>query len=550
MDQTVMIVEEDTPEKRKSPDAQDEESPNKKHKVEEVLDSPKLTKKELNRIEKQRQRELEKIEKEKQKEADRLEKEKQKELERQEKERKKEEDRLEREKRKEEEKKAKELERELKRKKLVEEKLEREKKKEEEKEKKQAEREKLKLEKKRKLEEEKERKEASKKKAEEEKQRSQMKISSFFQVGPKKEATSSPTKTKSDDNVSEYDKEFLPFFVQKNVLMPPSGQLTAVELQQSKEKFDQLLSQNQEAPILPIEITNQSSQLKPYSSVTPIEIVTALNLSNTTESQIYEMLQQIPPLKYISFYENSKPPYIGTWCSEKHQKIKIPVSNPIDTSLTGLDYEYDSDLEWDKEDDEGEDLENDEDEEDDEMMNEDDDIDDFVENNQEGTVSRKFHSLVIVNKWNDGTNNEFFDQFTTSLCAEVTIPLNPSTEPAKELELRSETTTLVPQASAIPTNVLTPQKKTIKDAKVIAGLIEFVEKNQDFTIGTLVELSKKEFKDFTKALLKNTIQDIAVYNKKNSIWDIKSEVKEKYQAHIDQSTNESSGQEANDPIQV
>lgn len=41
-----------------------------------------------------------------------------------------------------------------------------------------------------------------------------------------------------------------------------------------------------------------------------------------------------------------------------------------------------------------------------------------------------------------------------------------------------------------------------------------MENNNDFTIGTLVELSKKEFKDFTKALIKNTIQEIAVYDKK------------------------------------
>lgn len=77
-------------------------------------------------------------------------------------------------------------------------------------------------------------------------------------------------------------------------------------------------------------------------------------------------------------------------------------------------------------------------------------------------------------------------------------------------------------------NILIAQKKTIKDSLVLADLIKFVENNNDFTIGTLVELSKKEFKDFTKALIKNTIQEIAVYDKKSSKWEIKAEMKEKY----------------------
>ncbi|KAK6203444.1 chromatin assembly complex, subunit p90 [Scheffersomyces amazonensis] len=524
----------------------------------------KPTKKELQKIENQKKRELEKLERDKKKEEERLAKEESKRL--------REEERL---------KKLaeKEAEKEQKRKKLEEEKLQREKKKEEERLQKQAEKdekERLRREKKQKEEEEKLLKEAEKKKLEEEKrkqeelkERSQAKISNFFKVSSKPSQAASPTKSASTSTfgndqssqttqkVSDYESDFLPFFIQKNVILADNGQLSKEDLKSQVEEFDNELKNS-----CPSEKSDLKSYFASFSShnsipqsttITPDDIVNELNSSTSSESIIYELIQKLPPIKYIHFYENSKPPYVGTWCSSKHQSILIPVSNPIDTQLTGFDYEYDSDLEWNDKDDEeeGEDLDEDE-EEDDELMNaEDDDMNDFVEDNYQDSLNskKKFHSLIIINKWNDGTNDDVFSKLiTVPLVTEVTIePIDPNkdywsiTQTSETIKCVTDTVKDSGSSAASASsssagtgqdtsspNILIPQKKTIQDTTILSELIVFIEKNNDFSIQTLVELSKKQFKDFTKALLKNTIQDIAVYNKKTSNWDVKPEVKARY----------------------
>lgn len=465
-----------------------------------------------------------------------------------------------------------EKEKEEKKKRQEEEKLERERKKEAEriqKEKEKQEKERIRLEKKKKIEEEKKAKELEKqrleeekRKAEEAKERSQMKISSFFQVGQRVKSNKSTLSNKSsntDDKTvvkSAYEKEFLPFFVQKNVALANTSKN---DISQSKNDLDNLLSGKGAS-------SKQSfkefllSFVKPSrgntTTITPEEIINALNSSTTTEQQVYLMIGSLPPIKYISFYENSKPPYVGTWCSLAHQKIQNDIiNNPLNTDLSGLDYEYDSDLEWNKEDEEGEDLGNDDDDEEEEEESstiEDDDDVEFVENDsQNGTKRKKFISLTVVNKWNDDENKEFFDSYTTVKLVDIPDPIDPfcnywGIQPAPQQQSTSTTgvSSTINESNSVKTsattvtgtisspNILIAQKKTIKDADVLSNLIKFIEKNDEFTISTLVELSKKEFKDFTKALIKNTIQDIAIYNKKQSKWEIKQEMKEKYLVNV------------------
>lgn len=186
----------------------------------------------------------------------------------------------------------------------------------------------------------------------------------------------------------------------------------------------------------------------------------------------------------------------------------------------------------------GEDLGNDDDDEEEEEESstiEDDDDVEFVENDsQNGTKRKKFISLTVVNKWNDDENKEFFDSYTTVKLVDIPDPIDPfcnywGIQPAPQQQSTSTTgvSSTINESNSVKTsattvtgtisspNILIAQKKTIKDADVLSNLIKFIEKNDEFTISTLVELSKKEFKDFTKALIKNTIQDIAIYNKNN-----------------------------------
>ncbi|EGW35380.1 uncharacterized protein SPAPADRAFT_130746 [Spathaspora passalidarum NRRL Y-27907] len=520
------------------------------------------------KLEREKQKELEKKAKEEEKlakkrqlEQDKLERKRKIEEERESKKRKLEEEREAKRRKLEEEKELKrkklEEEKELKRKKLEEEKLLREQKRLEEKLAKEKERE----EKKRKLEEEKrikelERKriEEEKKKAEELKERSQMKISSFFQVKPaqpkSQEISTTPIVIASSPSeiVCKYDSEFLPFFVQKNVtvMSRPRKDLS----QTQKELNDIIANPSQEQFTSFLKSLPMTASTSATHQTTPDEIITALNSSTTTESQVYQLINQLPPIKYISFYENEKPPYIGTWCSTKHKSQQASIiANPLNSELTGFDYDYDSDLEWNKDDEDGEDLDDDvDDDEDDSMLIPDEEDDEFVEN--DGIRKKKFISLSIINKWNNDENKSFFQDFSVVVMTEgVQVPVEGPIDPfcnywkGEEVVMAAadeSNATLNEQVQAVALstpvkntmanpNILTPSKKTITDPIILKSLIQFLEKNNDFTIGTLVELSKKEFKQFTKALLKNTIQDIACYNKKTSIWEIKQEIKTRYE---------------------
>ncbi|RLV96335.1 Chromatin assembly factor 1 subunit rlf2 [Spathaspora sp. JA1] len=505
-----------------------------------LSDKENVISKQQEKLDKKLQREKQKELEKKLKDEERLAKKRQLDQERSEKKRKIEEERDAKRQRIEEEKELKrkklEEEKELKRKKLEEEKLLREEKKLQEKLAKQERLEKKEQE--RKLKEiERKRLEDEKKRAEELKQRSQMKISSFFQVKPVKnqenKSSETPAETVAttaspgeDITTSKYDSDFLPFFIQKNVTMK-SRPVTIFDTQE----LDDIIS-NRNSSTTP-EFTNYlksftSNSVLPSKQTTPDEIITALNSSTTTESQVYQLISQLPPIKYISFYENEKPPYIGTWCSSKHQTHQGSIiDNPINSEITGLDYDYDSDLEWNKDDqEEGEDLdlEDEEEEEDETMLVSDDDDDEFVEN--DGVRKKKFISLSVITRWNNEENKALFDDFQVVVMGlENQEPIDPLYNYWAGEEQREETGEQTSIEQTTPSkingtnNILTPQKKTIQDGIILKDLIQFIEKNNDFTIGTLVELSKKEFKQFTKGLLKSTIQDIACYNKKSSIWE-------------------------------
>ncbi|KAM9892677.1 hypothetical protein OXX79_009868 [Metschnikowia pulcherrima] len=500
----------------------------------------KLTKRQEERLAKQKLREVERLERERKKEEER--------------------------KQKQEEKEKKELERKQKR-----EALEKEKQQKREQEQLRKEHRRLKMEEEKKAKElerlakEKERKqkEEERKRAEEAKERNQMKISNFFTVksAAKEKSSSSSSSTvnaetkaalklevtkdtKEVSSQNSYREDFLPFFQKSNVLLASNSSLSLDLLATAMSKFDTEIGNDKCSPDI-------SHILKPLDAKPPKtftnsqQMVDALNSSQMTESALYDLVRNLPPIKYLQFYENAKPPYVGTWCSDKHIATLIPPARPLDMSVTGFDYNYDSDLDW-QEGDEGEEEDIDDLDEGDEEEEdaEDDEMEDFVEaseTNKRGHIG----PLQSVCIWNDGTRNELFDGLKYErLHWDIEFPIDPfkdywsvKREPKEEESpIKSETkqtsssqqvhravpVKLAHEKSQAP-NVLTPQKPVIKDEKVVQSLVDFIKKNSDFSIGTLSELAKKEFKVFTKSILKHTIQEIAVYNKKKSQWEIKGE---------------------------
>ncbi|SGZ48935.1 CIC11C00000001037 [Sungouiella intermedia] len=482
------------------------------------------TKKQIERMEKQKQRELERLEREAAKEVERQ-------LKKEERERKDRERQLKRE----------QIEKEKERKR------EEERAKREEKRKKVEEERKRKEEERKQKEEEKKQKEEDRKRKEEQKDRNQMKISSFFAVKPIKPVSRpvTPKETTVEIENTEkplmlYSRQFLPFFIKLNVVMAADGVLLAEELSKNISAFDSEMKQTFQRAELSA-MFPKARIPTPHSYTSAEILLEALNSASTTEKQLHLLVDNLPPIKYLQFYENSKPPYVGTWCSEKHLRTKITQSNPLDTSLTGYDYNYDSDLDWqDGDDDEGEDIDDLEDgDDDDDEANEDDDMEDFVDDNNEVSKRRiPVGTLKSVNKWNYNTeeDNAHFDDIKYErLDYDIQFPIDPycnywstakvsvSVRSTKDKAAEAATPVKTTNGTSSP-NILTPQKPAIKDAKVVAELIKFVEKNSDFTIGTLSELAKKEFKSYTKSMLKHTIQEVASYNKKKSMWEIKQTI--------------------------
>lgn len=544
-----------------------------------------MTQKQVEKLERQKQREALRLEKEKKKEEERRLKEEERRLKEEERQRKLAEKEAEKESKKrkiEEDKLAKERKREEERiekeRKKEEERLEKERKKEEErleKELRKEERELQRLEKKKKMEEEKHRKEEEKKQQEEEKrkadeakERSQMKISAFFSIGAKpksptkeRKVLAETTKSTPEETILVYNQVFLPFFQKQNVQLPPSSGLDEEKLKKAKTKFDNALSS----------IQSKSQTSRPHDALkefffkrkpadhhqkpttTPEDIVNALNSSKVTEEDVYQMIRNLNQFKYLQFYENRKPPYIGTWCSKQHLAVKFPISNPLDTSVTGLDYEYDSDLDWNGDEDgegEGEDIDGDDDEEEEEtVMEDDDEMEDFVESNDLSKSAKKYLGpLVAISTWNDNLKEShriFDDMKYERLDISIDFPIDPFrdywSKPVPEVtennnsSLQSGSLTpksSLPSGSVTTPNFVTPRKPTIQDPHHKHKLILFIEKNNDFSLGTLVELAKKELSaefqkdNYSKALVKHTIQQVAVYNKKQGIWEIKTDVKD------------------------
>lgn len=486
-----------------------------------------LTKKQLDRLEKQKQREAERISKELQKsEQLRIKKE---ERERKELGKKLKREALEAEKEKKRE--QEQLKREEKRRKLDEEKA----KKEQERKRKDEERQER--------EEEKRREEERKKKEE----RNQMKISNFFAVkkAPLAQAsTVEPTGGSGDDSkrlrqMSHYESDFLPFFQKLNVIMP-SPLLLQHDFGKKLNAFDEALAAGTEVlPRLKDMFENKHRSKESIRYTTSEELVEALNSSLTSPRQLYRLVQNLPNIKYLQFYENAKPPYVGTWCSERHLATTVRVADPLDKTATGFDYDYDSDLDWqDNDEGEGEDLGEGEDGEDEDEDIEEDEMDDFVDNNDSGKKRGYIGPLQSACDWNHGDLPGFDALKYERLVFDIDFPIDPFnnywgplqskvTTPAlaKEKRIASITQLGTPTKAAAETlspNILTPLKPVIKDAKVLESLREFVKNNSDFSLGTLSELAKREFKTYTKSILKHTIQEVASYNKKSNTWEIKS----------------------------
>ncbi|KFY43522.1 hypothetical protein V495_03910 [Pseudogymnoascus sp. VKM F-4514 (FW-929)] len=245
---------------------------------------------------------------------------------------------------------------------------------------------KAKDEEKRKKDEEKQRLEEEKKK----KERSQKKLNSFFTLQPAKkpEKDVSPEPGNAaggapDDKsphkrseLSDYDKAFPAFFVQNSVTLAPILRFERDEFatQTLENELDACLN-GSKASERPQKLDATKAFNIPHNCFTrrgrrcvPVKQIMSHLLGGssrpidlTTDSQNAQIkntrtsLRAIP-YKILKFAEDVRPPYIGTYTKQPVSGAARLARNPIKRDLPGVDYDYDSEAEWEEPGEDEEDL--------------------------------------------------------------------------------------------------------------------------------------------------------------------------------------------------
>ncbi|SCU83415.1 LAME_0C05094g1_1 [Lachancea meyersii CBS 8951] len=479
----------------------------------EKSQSPGLKESSEAKAARQQLKEEQRLQKELKKEQDKRERELKRERERQEKELK----RLEDKERKENEKK----ERELKR---IEEKRSRELKREQEK----RERELRKEEEKRKKLEEKAKREEDKKQKEETQDKSQTKIASFFK---KSNSSKNVVATKTD-----FEKWFLPFYVKDGIIMGHSFKLSPDSLKISISQIDAQLKLDGFPDQSKEWLQSQRPAKTEVLANTAVELVQLMTSKNKSNQELDQRLRQVPQ-RFIKFYENVRPPYIGTYS----KCLELPRDNPFATEGTGFDYGYDSDWDWVNEEEEDggdvEDLEDGEDEDEDEDLDDgtEDEFDGFLdrEGSQGPQDGKKFLGpLIPIVKLRskigqlDAEDQQYFQMVSVQyLIPEEPFPIilnhTPRTAAVTKKRLLDfdakidESTGTMDSQSLDDTTKTSNQtsqtslkkpKTIISDPQTLLKILAEVHEST-FSLGTITEILQKKLPNHTKVAIRDTIKE-------------------------------------------
>ncbi|KAJ5573824.1 uncharacterized protein N7459_008251 [Penicillium hispanicum] len=450
--------------------------------------------------------------------------------------------------------------------------------KEEEKKKREAERE----EKKKAKEEEKAAKEAAKedekRRKEEEKlkkERAQPKLNSFFAKPQLPSASSagvklaSPGKASSQGDVStdhtvqppksDYAKEFPEFFLLSHTVVAPVHRFErdSKALEHVRQSLDVCMNPNDTTsqhhsphPFRPSEIFN----LIPYRrhrgrqahSVKDILLKMQNENDETLQPQTKpgaslkhnprDLLRKVP-MKSLKFCEDVRPSYQGTFTRPVPESSVIKVSrNPYRRAIPDINYDYDSEAEW-EEPEEGEDLDSEEEEEG--SDDGDDDMDGFLDDEDDALAGGK-RRLIVGDlepvcsgiQWAaDGVEPEFkayqietisdavrfpIDPFSTAYWQKPRAPEPPKGSTAQNPSNRTQTldafrvnngSDTPAVGSALPASL--SKAKRPFPPELLEQFKQVVEASDLSKIGT-VEILKKRFPKVSKETLKATLDQLAV----------------------------------------
>jgi chromatin assembly factor 1 subunit A len=256
--------------------------------------------------------------------------------------------------------------------------------------------------------------EEAKKAAEKEKKaRSQPTLGSFFKmpaVSKEKKPdilktanpTTSPEKPATEE-LSIYEQLFKPFFVKEHVTLAPIFYMDDESREAKTRIFEEYVEHKrgdvEVKPFKPLDalelpfiiprgqttptVRSAMAEFNENSSRKPVDLTS--ESQNSQIRNIREVLHEIP-MKLLCFKEDVRPPYYGTVTdlSGGLASLRKLARNPVAKDVLPLNYDYDSEAEW--QDDDGEDVDLQDDEEDD--VDNDDDMDDFLDDSDDVGLTR------------------------------------------------------------------------------------------------------------------------------------------------------------------
>ena len=205
--------------------------------------------------------------------------------------------------------------------------------------------------------------------------------------------------------LSDYERQFPPFFLQSHTVLAPQTRFSrdGKGIKYAQKRIDESLDQGG-VTIEPfnayemLHLSPNSGQRFPQvhavknimskihgSARTPIDL---------TESQSRSVIQKPTdllktiPMKYLKFFEDYRPPYTGTFTKlQDCQTMSKLCRRPFSRQLPNTNYDYDSEAEW-EDPGEGEDLDSEGEEEvgDDEDEN---DMEGFLDDDEGTTVKKR-----------------------------------------------------------------------------------------------------------------------------------------------------------------
>ena len=406
-------------------------------------------------------------------------------------------------------------------------------------------REQIREEEKRKREEVKRAKEAEKRKREEErlrienekrakqeaKDRAQLRIGNFFKKSLNE--TIKPVVTKSD-----YERVFRPFYTRDNIVISNIFTLSQNKLETRKQYIDDQLLQKCDHNENLFDWIKSKRVDRGYTiKLKAVTLLQQMTTKEKTDEELQNMLSLIPQ-KYIKFYENVRPPYIGTYSKD----FILPVSKPFCTDVADYNYDYDSDLEWvNGEDEEGDGAEidnlesgEDDDEDDDEDDGSEGEFDGFLDTDDPNNANQSKKKIIgplipIVHLRSqlselDNDDKDYFKNTCVQpLIENLPLPIDPikaiiiskpvdqsnSTSPKKQSvtgEKRAVNEIGVAGHDSSP-GVKKP-KTLITDSNDLLRLFNEIH-GSTFSLGTVTEIAQKGLPQYNKLTIKNTVREYA-----------------------------------------